>query len=202
MERSTFWVSTALATDFAFALPFVAETTHADFVGVPQIRSFKVSGIIFAQDASEKTGNDVLGKNKFNEKLLGANCVDQEKLAKGQIPVIILFDPCSGDLDENQIAIFTREPLTSMTIGKIDFDVASQIANQKKGVDRTLTMPATVQLICLGAVSVDVEASAIATVKLDSEGVCVESVRLKNGSGTGIIDGINVILDGFKMDVK
>lgn len=202
MERSTFWARIALATCSAFVLLLVAGTAHAGVIGT--IHSFKVSGTIFTQDVSDKTGDDILDKDKFSEKLLGANCLDQEKLEKGQFPVIIFFDPCGIDpdhLNDNEIQIITVGG-GSTAIGKIDFDVASQIVNQKKGVDNTRTMPVTVELNCLGTVVVDVEASAIATVKLDSEGVCVESVKLKSGAGTGIIDGVNVIVDRVKMDAK
>ncbi len=205
MERSTFWARIALATGSASVLLLVAGTAHAGVSAVTQIHSFKVSGTIFTQDVSEKTGDDILDKDKFSEKLLGANCLDQEKLEKGQFPVIVFFDACGIDpdhLNDNEIQIITKEPPSAIAIGEIDFDVASQIIHQKKGVDSTRTMPATVELSCLGTVSVDVEASAIATVKLDSDGACVESVKLKSGSGTGIIDGVNVILDRVKMDAK
>lgn len=189
----------ALTAVSAFVLLFVAGTAHA---GVStQIHSFKVGGTVFAQDVSEKTGDDILDKEKFSEKDLGATCLMQEKLEKGQFPVLVLNNPC-GDINDNEIQIISQTPFSTTTVGRIDFDVDRLIVNQKKGVDDTLTLPATVELACLGAVEVDVEASAIATIKLNQETRCFESMKLKNGSGDGDIDGIDVLLDGIKADAK
>jgi len=172
---------------------------------VSQVHSFKVGGTIFVQEVSEKTGDDILDKEKFSEKDLGANCLSQEKLEKGQSPVLVLNDAC-GDINDNEIQILSQTPPFTTVIGQVDFDVNDLIVNQKKGVDDTLTLPATVKLACLGSVvvvvDVDVEASAIATIKLGKETGCFESMKLKNGSGTGSIDLTDVIVDGLKADAK
>jgi hypothetical protein len=200
-KRSASWGPMALAAVSAFVfLFFVAGTAHA---GVPaqQIHSFKVGGTIFAQGVSDKTGDDILDKDKFSEKDLGANCLTQEKLEKGQFPVLVINDPC-GDINNNEIQIISQTPPSTMPVGQVDFDVDRLIVNQKRSVDDTLTLPATVELACLGAVDVDVEASAIATIKLNKETGCFESMKLKNGSGDGIIDGTDVLLDRIKADAK
>lgn len=199
-ERSTSWAPMALAAISAFVLLFIAGTAHAGVI-VSQIHSFKVGGTIFAQAVSEKTGDEILDKDKFSEKVLGANCLLQEKLEKGQFPVLVLNDAC-GDINDNDIQILSQTFPFATTIGQIDFDVDNQIVSQKNGVDDTLTMPATIELACLGDVDVDVEASAIATIKLGKETGCFESMKLKNGSGTGTIDGTDVIVDGLKAAAK
>lgn len=198
-ERSTSGAPMALAAISTFVLLFIAGTAHAGVVA--QIHSFKVGGTIFVQEVSEKTGDDILDKEKFSEKDLGANCLMQEKLDKGQYPVLVLNDAC-GDINDNEIQILSQTPPFETVIGQIDFDDDNLIVNQKKGVDDTLTMPATIELACLGSFVVDVEASAIATIKLGKETGCFESMKLKNGSGTGDIDLVDVILDGIKADAK
>lgn len=198
-KRSTRWASMAFASAFISVLFFVAGTAHAGVSA--QIHSFKVGGTVFAQEVSEKTGDDILEKEKFSEKDLGATCLMQEKLDKGQYPVLVMDDPC-GDISDNELRIISQTAPFMTVIGQIDFDVDKQIVNQKKGVDDTLTLPATVELACAGTIDVDVEASAIATIKLNKETGCFESMKLQNGSGDGDIDGIAVLLDGIKADAK
>jgi len=198
-ERSMSWAPMALAAISTFVLLFIAGTAHAGVMS--QIHSFKVGGTIFVQEVSEKTGDDILDKEKFSEKDLGANCLLQEKLDKGQYPVLVLNDAC-GDINDNEIQILSQTPPLVTVLGQIDFDVDNLIVNQKKSVDDTLTLPATVELACLGGVDIDVEASAIATIKLGKETGCFESMKLKNGSGTGTIDATDVIVDGLKADAK
>ena len=189
----------ALAAIYVFALLFVAGTAHAGVSA--QIHSFKVGGTVFTQEVSEKTGDDILDKDKFSEKDLGANCLMQEKLEKGQFPVLVMNDPCVN-LNDNEIQIISQTNPFVTAIGQIDFDDNRLIVSQKKGVDDTLTMPATVELACFGTVDVDVDASAIATIKLNKETGCFESMKLQNGSGDGDIDDIDVLLDGIKADAK
>jgi len=192
----------ALAAVSTFALLFAAGVAQAGVVTpVTQLHAFKVGGTIFAQGINERTGDDVLEKDKFKEKDLGANCLLQEKLDRGQSIVLVLNDAC-GDINDNEIDIITEEPPSRLEIGQLDFDVDLAIVSQKRGVDDTLTMPATVELACLGSVDVDVEASAVATIKLGRDTGCFESMKIKNASGTGTVDGIDVILDGIKADAK
>jgi hypothetical protein len=198
-KRSTRWASMTLASAFISVLFFVAGTAHAGVSA--QIHSFKVGGTIFAQGVSDKTGDDILDKDKFSEKDLGAICLMQEKLEKGQFPVLVINDPC-GNINNNEIQIITEAPPSKITVGQIDFDDNRAIVSQKKGVDDTVTMLATVFLACLGAIDVDVEASAIATIKLNKETGCFESMKFQNGSGDGDIDGLDVLLDGIKADAK
>ena len=192
----------ASASCLSFALLLVAGTANAG-VAVVQAHPFKVSGTAYAQDVSDKTGDDILGKDKFNEKELGASCIFQDKLEKGQHVVLILNEACGGDLNNNSIQVVRTNPFAVLaTIGAVDFDEGSAILAQKKGVDRSVTVPATVDLACAGNNDVDVEASAIATIKFEKEGICVQTVKLKNGSGTGSVDGTDVILDKVKSDAK
>jgi hypothetical protein len=200
--RSASRVFMASASCLSFALLLVAGTANAG-ITVVQAHPFKVGGAIYSQGVSEKTGDDILEKDKFNEKLLGANCAFLDKLDKTQRVILVLNEACGGDINNNSIQVVETDPFFVLaTIGAVDFDDGSAIFVQKKGVDRSVAVPATVQLACSGTIDVDVEASAIATIKFDKEGNCVQTVKMKNGSGTGTVDGIDVILDKIKADAK
>ena len=195
----------ALATCLSLASLFVAATANAGVLA--QIHPFKVGGKIFSQGVSEKTGDDILGKDKFNEKLLGANCLGKEKLGKGEQVILVLNDPCGPNVNDNviQVVSTTGGPVVVLaTIGTVDFDLDSAIDAEKNGVVKTVTLPATVELACAGiaTIAVDVEASAVATVKLDKESFCFSTLKMKNAAGTGTVDGIDVILDKLKADAK
>ena len=202
-ERSASWAPMSLAAVLIFVLLFVAGAAHAGIPRISQTHPFKVSGTIFIQGVNEKTGDDILDMEKFSEKDFAANCLMQEKLEKGQAVVLVLNDACE-DLNDNELQVIIQEPPFSVEIGQIHFDDERQILSEKNGVDNTLTMSAAVELDCIGTDIVDVLATAIATIKLSDEGLCrsVESIKLKNASGTGLVDDIDVILDGVKAAAK
>jgi len=202
-ERSTFWVPTALAALLVLALFFVAGAAHAGIPRVAQTHPFKVSGTIFSQGVSEKTGDDILEKEKFSEKDFAANCLLQEKLRKDQ-SVVLLFNDACEDINDNEIQVVSTEPASTTTVGEMHFDVDRQIVSEKNGTDIALTVPAVVELDCIGTANVDIIAFATATIKLSNQGLCVgvESMKIKNGSGDGSIDGVDVIADGVKADAK
>jgi len=152
MKLSTFCAPIVLATYFSFALLFIAGTANAGVV-VKQAHPFKVGGTIFSQGVNENNNDDILEKDRFKEKDIGANCTFQDKLAKGEFVILVLNDAC-------------------------------------------------VELDCDGALVIDVEASAIATIKLNKEGTCVDSLSMKSASGTGDVDGTAVILDGIKVSAS
>jgi len=203
MKLSTFCAPIVLATYFSFALLFIAGTANAGVV-VKQAHPFKVGGTIFSQGVNEKNNDDILEKDRFNEKDIGANCTFQDKLAKDEFVILVLNNACfGGDLNDNEIQIVNTDPFFVIaTIGEIDFDQLDLIVAQKNSVDKTLTVPATVELDCDGALVIDVEASAIATIKLNKEGTCVDSLSMKSASGTGDVDGTAVILDGIKVSAS
>jgi len=192
-----------LAAALVFVLLFVAGTAHAGIPRVSQIHPFKVSGTVFVQGVNERTGDDILIKEKFTEKSFGANCLMQEKLEKGQVVVLLFNDACE-DINDNEIQIITAEPPSTTTIGEMHFRVDYQIVTERKRVGHTLTVPAVVELDCIGTANVDVIADATATIKLGNQGLClgVESMKLKNGSGLGSIDDVDVIVDGVKANAK
>ena len=200
-ERSAIWAPMSRVA--ALILLLVAGTAHAGVPRVSQIHPFKVSGSIFVQGVNEKTGDDILEKEKFTEKSFGASCLMQEKLEKSQAVVLMFNDACE-DINDNEIQVITTEPPSTTTIGEMHFTVDSQIVTERKGVNHTLTVPALVELDCIGAANVDVIANATATIKLINEGLClgVGSIKLKNGSGGGVIDDVDVILDGVKANAK
>jgi len=193
----------ALAICFSLAALFFAGAASAG-VALMQDHPFKVGGTIYSQGISDKNGDAILEKDKFNEKQLGANCIGQEKLGKGEQVILHINDACGPDVNDNEIQVVSTDPGFAVlaTIGTVDFDLDSAIDAEKKGVLSTVTLPATVQLACNGLVDVAVEASAVATVKLDKEGFCISTLKLKNATGTGIVDGIDVILDKIKADAK
>jgi hypothetical protein len=192
----------ALATCLSLASLFVAATANAGVLA--QTHPFKVGGTIFSQGVSDKTGDAILDKDKFNEKQLGANCIDQEKLGKGEQVVLVINDPCGPNVNDNVIQVVGTVPDFEVlaTIGTVDFDLDRAIDAEKNGVTKTVTLPATIELACAGMIDVDVEASAVATVKLDKEGFCFSTLKMKNAAGTGTVDGIDVILDKLKAGAK
>lgn len=203
-ERATPWSPMALTAVLAFVLLFVAGAAHAGIPRVAQTHPFKVSGSIFSQEVSEKTGDDILGKDKFNEKDFAANCLMQENLRKDQSVVLLFNDTCE-DINDNELQVISTEPPATMTVGQVHFDDDDPIVTEKNGTAITRTLRAEVELDCNGTASIDVLAGATATIKLGNiDGLCtgVESMKLKNASGYGVIDGVDVLLDGVKADAK
>jgi len=186
----------AIVLPFLLLLLFVTGAAHAGFPTLVQTHAFKLSGTVLTQGVSAKTGDDILDREKISEKSFGANCVQQEKLRKDQSVVLLLNDAC-GDINNNEIQVVSTEPPSTTRIGDIYFELDNQIVNEKNGKADTRTVPVVVDMDCNGTVAIDVIASAIATIKLGNQGLClaVQSMKLKNASGYGSVADVDVIVD-------
>lgn len=181
----------------AIALSLLASGAKAGPI-VTQGHSFKLATTLLSQDQNVSTGDAIVVKEKLSEKDLGANCLGRESLEKDQAVIVTLADACN-DLNDNSIDVITTSPFAlEDSIGSLTFDLALAIRTEKKGALTTLTVPVTAELVCGGTVDVDVAASAVATVKVDTEG-CVQSLQVQNAVGTGTVDFENVILDKTKV---
>jgi hypothetical protein len=184
---------------FVIALSFIATTAQAG-LAITQGHQIGIKGQIYGQGSNEKTGDDQLEKESFSEKDLGAACLGNEKLEKGQAVIITLFDACS-DPNDNEIQIVRTDPFAVLeTIGDIDFDDDLIIATEKKGVVTTLTVPAEVDVECAEG-DIVFSAGAIATARVDELG-CVQTVKVQNATGDGMIFGESVLIDKAKIDAK
>ena len=103
-KRSASRVLMMLATCFSFASLLVAGTANAG-VDPAFVYPFTVSGTIYEQGVSDKTGDDILEKGKFNQKDLTANCTFMEKPEKGVSLYAVLEEPCGGDINVNDIFV-------------------------------------------------------------------------------------------------
>jgi hypothetical protein len=184
---------------FAISMTLVAASAQAGLT-IIQGHPFAIKGQVYAQGENEKTGDASLEKESFKEKDLGAACLEEEKLEKGQSVIITLFDACN-DPNDNEIQIIRTEPFAVLdVIGELDFDGEMAIGTEKKGELTTLTVPVEADIECLEG-DVRFNAAAIATVRVDEVG-CVETVKAQNATGEGEIFGEPVLIDKAKIDAK
>lgn len=194
------WMLQLASLVSGLVLFFVAASAQAG--GPSAFHPMKISGSGFQQGVSEKTGDDQIEKGKFSDKVLGGACTDQESLGKGQA-VVLAFDTYCGDPNDNAILVIQTDPFDVIAnIGDVEFDLDFSFEQEKKGELAGVLVPVDISLACVsGLIDIDVEVSAIASVKFD-DNECIEGFKAKNGIGVGLVDGEEVIIDRTKADAK
>lgn len=187
------------AVAFCFAISLAATSAQAGLANI-QAHPLKLNGQVLAQGENSRTGDAKLEKASFNEKDIGALCLGQERLDRDQFVIVTLNDACN-DPNNNTIQVVQRDPFQVLaSIGSINFDLSFAIATERRG-SVTLAVPAIMALAC-GEGTVQIDAGAVATVTVDSETSCVQTVKAQNAAGVGSILGESIIVNKTRVDAK